>query len=90
MSGVDEEAERLLADCPILSDDKFLREHPGVVNVAGFLSSAARVSYRMQKGYVPFDRLGVNSIRGFLEKLQQGDSQAVQTYERVRDICCFG
>lgn len=90
MTGVDEEVEEMLAACPILSDGDFLRKHPGVADVAGFLNSAAKVHYLMKQGYEPFDRIGVKNIRDFLAQLQEGNPKAAETYTKVRDILCLG
>ena len=76
MSTIDESIQKMLQDCPILLNEDFKKKYPGIIKVAGFLDSAARVHYREFGAYRPFDRLGVNDIKDYIELIAKEDSMA--------------
>jgi len=90
MSGIDEELKQMLEGCPILLDEGFQEQHPGIIDVAGFLNEAAISEYRMFEKYPPFDRVGVNNIKDYIALIDNGNPDAVKTYETVRDTLGLG
>lgn len=86
MTSIDEELLKLIEDCPILTDENFLKERPGIVGVAAFLDGVHRTLYRMQGNYEIFDRLGVRDAKTYLTLIQNGNVEAIRIYEKTRDI----
>ncbi|MBU2615749.1 MAG: hypothetical protein KKC19_01455 [Nanoarchaeota archaeon] len=89
MTTLDNEVEGIAELCLSILDEKFLKEHPGIIDVAGFLNSVSRTSIRVKGKYEPFDRLEIKTIREYLKKAQEGDEEALKTYRTVRDNLNF-
>ena len=81
--------EQQIENLSILKDSGFLKEHPGIVNVAMFLGLGAETSYRQTGKYNAFDRLGVNNVEGFLNLVKESNEGAKKLYEDVRDLFNF-
>jgi hypothetical protein len=89
MINIDQELKQMLEDCPILLDEDFGKQHPGIVNVAGFLNASAKTHYRAAKRFDPFDRVGVDNIREYITLIHAGNADAVRTYQNLRDTLGF-
>lgn len=90
MPTIDEGLKQMIEDCPILLDEDFQMQHPGVAGVAGFLNATATLYYKMGWKYDPFDRVGVNNIADYIKLIQEENPEALRIYEKVRDILCLG
>ena len=89
MPTIEQVTKQLVENCPLLKNEEFLRKHPGISGVVGFLDEAARTSYRIKGEYVAYDRLGVDNTQAFLELVQQDNSKAVKLYSETRDLFGF-
>ncbi len=71
---------------PQLDDTEFMRRYPRIDDVAAFLHGASSSSYRASGGYGPFDELGVNNVKEYLELVEKGDERAVELFEKMKKI----
>lgn len=79
----------IIEECELLSDEDFLNRHPRIMNFAVFMNETAKIHYKMNREYNPFDRVGVNNIRDYLSLIQQGNPEAVRLYQKVCDLLGF-
>lgn len=70
MDTIDKQIEKILQDCPILSDTDFQKQYPGILSVAGFLDSSSKTHYQSKKKFKPFDDLGVDNITGYIAQIK--------------------
>ncbi|MBU1251981.1 MAG: hypothetical protein KJ905_04160 [Nanoarchaeota archaeon] len=89
MTTIDEEIDQMVKECPILLDEDFQRQHPGIIEVAGFLDVVAKEERRDIGSYKLFDDLGIETIGEYLALISSGNLKARKVYEKVRDICRF-
>ena len=71
---------------PILLDENFLREHPGIEEVASFINHVAEGTIGQHRPYRLFESLGVGDIREYLALIKAGSKKAIRSYEAVRDL----
>ena len=84
MSSIDEVTKELLENNPILLDEEFNRRYPSIGDVSSFLDDFAKTQIKLAGRYDFFDRMGVDSIGGYLEKLNKNDERAIKSYERLK------
>lgn len=68
-------------ECPILSNQEFLKKFPHAKYVAGEIKGGAEiVKDILGEEFPPFDELGVTNISDYLKKLQERNPVAIGSY----------
>ncbi|MDD5699857.1 MAG: hypothetical protein PHH00_01535 [Candidatus Nanoarchaeia archaeon] len=89
MLTIEEELRSMLESCPVLLDERFQEEYPGIIGVAAFLDASAKTHYALSGGFAAFDRVGVHDITDYVRLIQENNPEALRTYRRIKDILCL-
>lgn len=90
---VKERIEQLAKECPLLCDGEFVAKYPGIADVVLFVYStfhSQQIREGKIKGKYNFGLgLGVDKIEDFTKLIQEGNPQAIKSYENLRNILKF-
>ncbi len=86
---IEEELRQLQEECPMLIDESFLTDYPGVDNVVGFLHSSSKFHKTRGIPFKPYEAVGVEETRGFVEQITNNNPEAIWIYRSIKDTFGF-
>jgi hypothetical protein len=89
MTYIDSDVRKLIECCPLLDSKPFVKEHPGIINVALYLNEVAGIERKMGYSYRPFDEMGIGDVAGYLKLVNAGNPRALDLYRKAKSILGF-